>query len=152
MRISEGEQNERDFDWYCVDKDGRIGHFASAGFKRIPPSVEESAEDLRLLDEFFKKLSTVPEGHQLDERLTSECRTERYLHSYIAMADRGLFSFDIESHLKAESCYFRVAIPKRPLLFAELPEGVQKVLGRTRLLNYSLQDCSSIPYAATLAF
>ena len=51
MRISDDEQTYKDFDWYCVDGQGQLGHFASAGFKKVPPSVATSAEDLRFLTE-----------------------------------------------------------------------------------------------------
>ena len=150
MRISDDEQNYKDLDWYCVDSEGRVGHFASAGFKQIPPSVAESAEDLSFLDEFFSALPAIPDAHDLDKHLNPECRTERYLHSFVAMADRGLFSFDIETYPKPETCYFRVATPKQPLHFADLPAKVREILGRTTLKGNSLEDCSTIPYSATL--
>ena len=150
MRISEDEQKYRDFDWYCADVNGHVGHFASAGFKELPSSVSESAEDLAFLNDFFNKLTAVHDGHELDEQLTPERRTERYLHSFVAMADRGLFSFDIESYVRPEVCYFRVAMPKHPLLFSDLPENMRTVLGRTILREHSLAECSAIPYSATL--
>ena len=150
MRISPDEQTYKDFDWYCVDEEGRVGHFASAGFKRLPASVEASAEDLAFLDHFFDGLEAAPEAHELDQHLRAEQRSERYLRSYVAMADRGLFSFDIESYLRPNICYFRVAIPKTPLRFVDLPESVRAILGRTVLKTWSLEECSAIPYADTL--
>jgi len=150
MRISDDEQNYKDLDWYCVDSEGRVGHFASAGFKQIPPSVAESVEDLSCLDEFFSAIPAIPNAHDLDEHLTPECRTERYLHSFVSMADRGLFSFDIETYSKPETCYFRVAIPKHPICFEDLPERVREIFGRTALKSSSLEECSTIPYSATL--
>lgn len=150
MRISDEEQIYTDFDWFCVDADGHVGHFASAGFKQLPPSVAESAEDLALVNGFFTELSSIADAHELDELLTLEHRTERYLSSFVAMADRGIFSFDIDSYLKPETSYFRVAIPKHPLCFADLPARVQKVLGRTKLRDQLFDRCSSIPYADTL--
>lgn len=150
MRISEDEQTYKDFDWYCVDDQGRVGHFASAGFKRLPPSVEASAEDLSFLDRYFEALRVTPETHKLDEQLSSDQRTERYLRSFVAMADRGLFSFDIESYPRPEVCYFRVAIPATPLRFIDLPDVVKSILGRTVLKGRSFEECSAIPYAETL--
>ena len=150
MRISDDEQNYKDLDWYCVDKEGRVGHFASAGYKLIPPSVAESAEDLNLLDEFFSSLPAAPHAHELDAHLTEQQRSERYLHSFVEMADRGLFSFDIETYPTPETCYFRVAIPKEPLRFTELPKRIRDVLGRTSLKNSALQQSTTIPYTETL--
>ena len=151
MRISEDEQTYKDLDWYCVDDEGCVGHFTTAGFKKIPPTVAESAEDLKFLDEFFGQLAPVAEGHVLDEQLTPDMCTERYLQSFVAMADRGLYSFDIETYLNPEICYFRVAIPRTPLLFMNLPGNVRQVLGRTVLKGLSLEGSSTISYAATLS-
>jgi hypothetical protein len=149
MRISDEEQKYRDFDWHCGDADGRVGHFASSGFKRLPISVADSAEELSFLNDFFTQRVAVHHAHELDEHLTPECRTERYLHSFIAIADRGLFSFD-ESYLRPEICYFRVAIPTQALCLADLPDDVRGVLRRTTLSGYLLAQSSAIPYSATL--
>jgi len=151
MRISEEEQRDTDFDWFCVDEHGNIGHFASAGFKSIPPTVSESAEKLRSLEEYFASLDPVPGGHQFDEGLDPAWRTERYAHTFIAMADRGLFSFDIESYPRTDICYFRVASPKAPLRFDDLPDNIRTVLGRTVLRKRSLEHSSKISYAETLS-
>jgi len=151
MRISDDEQTYKDLDWYCVDDEGRVGHFTSAGFKRIPLSVAESADDLKFLNEFFSQLAPVTAGHEVDEHLTADKRTVRYLQSFVAMANRGLYSFDIESYLHSQISYFRVAKPKTPLLFMSLPERVRQVLGRTVLTGFSLELSSAIPYSATLS-
>lgn len=150
MRISEDEQTCGDFDWYCVDDQGQVGHFTSAGFKRLPPTVEASAEDLNFLDRFFEALVPIPEAHRVDERLARERRSKRYLDSFVSMADRGLFSFDIETYLRPGICYFRVALPLVPLRFVDLPDQVKEVLGRTVLKGRLLEECSEIPYAETL--
>jgi hypothetical protein len=150
MHVSEDEQSYTDFDWFWIDDNGNIGHFASAGHKAIPFTVAESVEDLKYLTDFFEGLSAVPDAHTLDEHLGPECRTERYLRSYIAMANRGLYSFDIESYLKPEICYFRVALPTSPLRFVNLPERVRAILGRTVLKDRSLEECSTVPYSHTL--
>jgi hypothetical protein len=150
VQISEDEQTYTDFDWFCVDLCGNVGHFTSAGYKAIPSSVARSAEDLRFLTDFFAGLNAAPDAHALDEHLVLECRTGRYLRDFIAMANRGLYSFDIESHLKPGICYFRVALPKSPLRFADLPEGIRAILGRTVLADRSLEECSVVPYSDTL--
>jgi hypothetical protein len=150
MRISDDEQNYKDLDWYCVDSDGRVGHFTSAGFKRVPRSVSESSADLEFLHQFFSTLPGTPNAHDLDEHLTPQQRSERYLHSFVEMADRGLFSFDIETYPTPDTCYFRVAVPKQPLRFADLPEGVRDVLSRTALKDRSFEQCTKIPYSETL--
>ena len=147
MHVSEDEQSYTDFDWFCVDDNGNVGHFASAGYKAIPSTVAESAEDLKYLTDFFEGFAAKPDII-IDDG--PECRTERYLRSYVAMANRGLYSFNIGSHLKPGICYFRVALPASPLRFVNLPEKVRAVLGRTVFKDRSLEECSMIPYSDTL--
>ena len=67
------------------------------------------------------------------------------------MADRGLFSFDIDSYLKPDLCYFRVAIPKSPLRFPDLPDKVREILGRTVLRDRYLAVSPAIQYSVTLS-
>lgn len=68
----------------------------------------------------------------------------------LTMADRGLFSYDVETYPTPDTHYFRVAIPKQPLRFLDLPTKVRKVLARTTLSSSSLEECSTIPYLTTL--
>lgn len=149
MRITPDEQQSLDVNWLCVDRDGLIAHFASASFKSIPQSVAESAEDLEYLTSFFTKLPPLSAGHELDANLPPKCRSARYLQSFVSMARRGLFCFDIDSYLKPEICYFRVALPA-PLRFPDLPADVRKILGRTEAKQVSFANNATIPYSATL--
>src|ERR1700689_1365386 len=102
MRIEETAQLTTDFDWFGVDEEGFVAHFTSAGFKRIPTTVSESAEDLGLVTDYFRNEAPVRGPHCVDEELPAlrpdwqgEQNESRYLESFVAMADRGLFSFDI---------------------------------------------------------
>jgi hypothetical protein len=157
MRIEETAQLTTDFDWFGVDEEGLIAHFASAGFKRVPTSVSENAEDLGLVTSYFKTEAPVRGSHRLDERLPGlrpdwkgEQKESRYLESFVAMADRGLFSFDIDSYLKSGIAYFRVACPVSPLGLGELPEHIQRIIARTRLAGVRLRSQSHVSYDATL--
>jgi hypothetical protein len=115
-KITEDEQESTDFDWFCVDDAGEIGHFTTAGFKRLPRNVERSAEDRDVLEEFFERQLKGGRGYQLDADLSKEIPTlksglERYLRDFVAMAGRGLYSFDIETYLSPEATIF--ALPCR---------------------------------------
>jgi hypothetical protein len=154
--IDEDEQYERDFDWFCVDEAGEIGHFTTAGFKRLPRSVEHSAEDRDVLEEFCERQLKGGRRYRVDADLPPEIMTpksglERYLRNFVAMADKGLYSFDIESYLSPKSHYFRVAVPLRPLQIEELPRHIQNILGRTQLRRRLLKDSARIIYEDTLA-
>jgi hypothetical protein len=154
--IAEDEQYERDFDWFCVDEAGEVGHFTTAGFKKLPRSVERSAEDRDVLEEFFERQLKGGRGYQVDANLSKEIPTlksgtDRYLRGFVGMADRGLYSFDIETYLSPGSYYFRVAVPLRPLHVEELPRHIQDILGRTQLKGRLLKDSSRIIYEDTVA-
>ena len=66
------------------------------------------------------------------------------------MADRGLFSFDIESYLRPGIAYFRVALPEAPLAIDELPPNIVKIISRTVLTGVRLRYQSQVFYDATL--
>jgi hypothetical protein len=157
MKIEETEQLTTDFDWFGVDEEGFVAHFASAGFKRIPASVSESSEDLGLVSNYFKTEAPVRGAHWVDEdslRLRPDWKGERnegrYLRSFAGMADRGLFSFDIDSYLKPGIAYFRVAHPLSPLELEQLPEPIRRIISRTRLAGVRLRNQSLISYEATI--
>jgi hypothetical protein len=157
LKIEETVQLTTDFDWFGVDEEGFIAHFASAGFKRVPASVSESAEDLVLVSNYFKTEAPVRGAHRVDEDLhgflpgwKGEQNESRYLRSFVAMADRGLFSFDIDSYLKPGIAYFRVACPLSPLGLEQLPEPIRRIIARTRLAGVRLRNQSLISYEATL--
>ena len=156
MEIGVLTQQDRDFDWFCVDETGAVGHFTTAGFKQLPPTVARSAEDLELVTDYFAKEAVAGKGYQVDEELAQEIpdaknRGERYLRSFVAMADKGLFSFDIASYLKPQICYFRVASPTLPLKLADLPEPVRNIVGRTVLKGRAFGSSSRVPYEDTLS-
>lgn len=159
MEIPFDKRAGTDFDWFGVDEEGLIGHFATAGFKRLPPSVATRAEDLKIVIDCFDNLAPVRASHRVDDKsLTTALQREwkgeknegRYLCSFASMADKGLFSFDIEPHLKPGIAYFRVASPEMPLHIGELPENIQRIVSRTSLGTVRLKDQSRVPYEATL--
>ena len=154
MQISEKEQSCTDFDWFGLDCEGAIGHFTTAGFKNLPKSVAKSREDLDLLLSYFED-APFREGHLVDSGVSRQIpeeisRGERYLRSFVAIADKGLYSYDIDSYLREGICYFRVALPVRPLHVSDLPMEVREVLSRTMLSPVRFRDATEIPYATTL--
>lgn len=159
MEIPFDKQAGTDFDWFGVDEEGLIGHFTTAGFKHLPPSVASSAEDLKLVTDYFESIAPVKGPHGVDNSsvaaaLQRDWRGEenegRYLRDFVSMADKGLFSFDIESYLRPGVAYFRVAWPAVPLTLNDLPNDVRKIVSKTVLKNVRFRDHSRIPYDATL--
>ena len=148
MMIDLQEQWDRDFDWFAVDAVGQLAHFTTAGMKKLPESVAVSAEDLALITSYFEKIAAHRGFHEVESNI-SEKNGDRYLRSFIAMADKGLFSFDIESHLAPSAAYFRVATPTSPLHLSELPTPISDIVARTRIEGTFSQRLH-IPYDETV--
>ena len=159
MEIPFRQAGRTDFDWFGVDGEGLIGHFATAGFKRRPPSIASRAEDLKIVIDYFDNLAPVRVSHRVDDKslaaaLQREWKGEkdegRYPCNFTPMADKGLLSFDIEPYLKPGIAYFRVASPETPLTIGELPDNIQRIVSRTLLGTVRLKNQSRVPYDATL--
>jgi hypothetical protein len=148
MRIDFEEQMDRDFDWFAVDTVGHLAHFTTAGMKQLPQSIAASAEDLALVARYFQESATNRGLHEVEPTI-SIIQGERYLRDFVAMAGKGLFSFDIESHLSPAAAYFRVATPVSPLHMSELPLAIRDVVARTRIEGTFVQR-SHISYYETL--
>jgi hypothetical protein len=66
------------------------------------------------------------------------------------MAEKGLYSFDIDSYLGPNICYFRVAVPVQPLRVENLPADIRTIVEKTVLSSMLLRNSATIPYAQTL--
>jgi len=161
MQVDPVIQQTTDFDWFGVDEEGLLGYFTTAGFKLLPRSVAGSAEDLNLVTDYFKMHADVLGSHRVDDEnlknaLNREWKGEhketRYLRDFISMADKGLFSYDIGSHLNPGISYFRVASPQIPLTLEDLPEHIRQIVSRTILKGLRLKNESHVPYEATVEF
>jgi hypothetical protein len=159
MEIPFDKQTWTDFDWFGVDEEGLIGHFTTAGYKRLPPSVASSAEDLKLVTDYFENNAPIKGSHAVDENSVAtalqrnwagEENEGTYLRTFVAMAEKGLFSFDIEAHLRPGITYFRVAYPEVEITIGGLPDRVANVVSRTVLRGVRLRIQSRVPYDATM--
>jgi len=158
MTIPRSEQESRDFDWFSVDADGHVGHFTTAGFKHLPNSVSGSAEDLEHVTDYFDNQAPVRGDHRVDTASIAGCKEwkgaeneGRYLASFASMADRGLYSFDIDTYVRPGIAYFRVAVPLSPISLDELPEDVRRIIQRTILQDVCFERSSRIGYESTLS-
>jgi hypothetical protein len=83
------------------------------------------------------------------ENWKGEKNETRYLESFVAMANKGLYSYDIETYERSGLAYFRVATPSSPINLNELPEDIRRVVARTHL-DLRLARCRTVDYQATL--
>jgi len=139
VSIPYDEEFTRDWDWYAVDSLGLLGHFTSAGFRRLPESVRADLEGTEACLEYFDRGTNVRCGYTIREDLES-CigafhnpdQRERYLRSFAHMASKGLFSFDTKPLSAGPGSYLLVARPKSPLRLDDLPAPIAQLVRKTR--------------------
>jgi hypothetical protein len=143
MVISDIQEQIEDLDWFGVDPNGLIAHFATGGCGFMPTNAKSSFEDMTLLKYFFRDelrpngFATIPIS--FEKRFatisflpgTIDPRTQ-FLHDHVHMASRGVYSFDFIMKPIRPSGYFLVAIPSNPLRCIDLPPNIQVILEKTR--------------------
>jgi hypothetical protein len=132
--ISDLEEETIDLDWFSIDNNGEIGHFASGGQGFLPPSVKSSKSNLTRLAEFFRhSLSTNGAAIESQALLShvqfnSRAQQARYLEDYSRMASKGLYSFNCIMDFNRPTSYFLVVKPSCPLKVDDLPDEIRQIL------------------------
>jgi hypothetical protein len=123
MKMSDFEENGRDWDWFCVGLNGEIIHFASGG-GRLPKAVKKSVEDLEFLSYYFLTLPIKNPNQNFN--LFG-------MNAYAEMAKRGLFSYD-NSYVDADGLHYKkIYHPVEKLYIHELHEEIQEILKDIRM-------------------
>jgi hypothetical protein len=148
--IADDEMFATDFDWFAVDRDGCIGHFTTAGLRRLPESVRISRPRLERLREYFECCPSV--GRSI---LTAGLEKERGFGgrplnwmSFLDMAARGLYSYDTEL-VHEFGLYYRAATPEKPIHLNDLPAEIAEALSATAL-EICFRESERIEEAQTL--
>ena len=121
-----------EFDWFAVDADGHVGHFATAGFGPVPAVVLTRLAELRELDERVLRLPAIgaATGH-----------LSGIIDDWLEMARRGLFAYDWK-HWNGP--YRRAATPSRPIALADLPPDVRELVQVVTWPDVRLAELSTI--------
>jgi hypothetical protein len=137
-QIEYDEEFTRDWDWYAVDLEGKLGHFATAGFRPLPIGLKNDLEGTeRCIQYFFEEAAVrcdfvVRAGLEDDAGgFKSLAQRDWYLKSFGEMGSKGLFSFDTELAPSPRK-YYLVTIPKRPFFIDQLPPDVREIVARIR--------------------
>jgi hypothetical protein len=136
-----------DIDWYMIDEEGQVAHFASAG-TYLPESVAASEEDGETLWQFFeglKSYSAIVINEQNPHFYSNTVPDKkRYLSSFVAMAQKGLYSYNSDSCDNDPSItkYVKVVSPSHPLNIKDLPDRIASLLKQTcaKKINFKNQD------------
>jgi hypothetical protein len=148
MRIPDDEEFTRDWDWFASDPVGAIGHFTTAGFRRLPRAIKEDWESAETCIRFFTEgiiarcaYSVSEDLETLVGGLDSPEERERYLRSFIDIAGKGLFSFDTTPLTSGSGHYLLVARPTRPLTCVDIPAKIAALVRRVTCPTY-FQDAT----------
>ncbi|WP_368185457.1 hypothetical protein [Aestuariibius sp. HNIBRBA575] len=110
-----------DIDWFAVDTEGKIAHFATGGVGFLPA---ETGKDLQAADAAFDVLFAANETTStiiIEENLpifSSDEKRSQYITAFENMAKRGYFSYDVADPSVQNSHYVLVAAPIKPALLA----------------------------------
>lgn len=145
MKYTIEMQPHLDIDWFAVDADGYIIHFASGGGE-LPNSVAESKEDTQKVAKYFRSYTdlggNVSISPYLDEvvKFSNQKERNRYLNDFILMSKKGLYSFDksVPSDFLDKN-YHLVAIPDNCLKLNDLPSGIASIIAKTKI-NSKVED------------
>lgn len=136
-RIEESEEFSRDWDWYAVDEDGKIGHFTTAGLRPLPETVRDDRDAAEKLIQHFEEARpfttcTVREAAERDAGGWGSRGRDGFIKSFAEMSKRGLFSHNTQMVHGPEAAYYLVSRPSEPLAVADVPDEIRVLLLRTR--------------------
>jgi hypothetical protein len=121
-------QCDIDLPWVAVDAAGRLAVFTTADQGPVPASALQASAAVEAV---VAELSVVG-GSRL---LVDYPRPD----DFVAFAERGLYAYDwCDAHRTAaasKGCYELVAVPLRPVLIGELPEGLRLPFEATLITN-----------------
>lgn len=154
--FTEFEQWENNYEFYLVDRDGRIGVFSHGGFRMLPPAIASDRHRFEKLVLYFEEIPDIPGGNAAvcPDLLRNIQRSElidfeRYVDFYSHFSRKGLYSFDSYNPGEVgDRAYFRVSCPGIGLCFEELPQEMRNLLLPMRVDGYSFENNSVIPASA----
>lgn len=133
--ISVEEQNSYDFDWFAVDSEGYLAHFASGGCS-LPKSIGEFfdsisimmlAEDVQSINDSSEFVIN-PELTNLKE-LNDENSLKNYVRTFVAYARKGLYSYDTAQPARLHNKeYHLIASPVNRLNINALPQSISRLI------------------------
>ena len=137
MSYTEADIDVFDIDWFAIDLDGFIGHFASAG-KVIPASVASSKVDNEELNHYFREVCP-PSSKYFNSPALSKFITffspsdeDRHLRDSRIISSRGVFSYDTRVEEKLDCTFFGLTFPESPRSIDRVPIRIADLLNRTK--------------------
>ncbi|QHD08081.1 hypothetical protein [Pseudomonas sp. R76] len=132
MEMDEEFLETYNLDWFASCPDGQLAHFATGGRCFVPMAVRRSLSIYENIYDYFLSVEDdiafeIVEGN-LPE-FSDSVQRERYLRSFVDMARKGLFSYDVSN----SGGYSLIAKPQRNRRIDDLPLGVRRSVHVLRL-------------------
>lgn len=126
-RISAGECEYTDMEWYGVDRKGNIAVFCSGGTGNLPEFVCENRERADELIDYFDVLKKMTSSVLMFPQSKG---AEQCARDY---SDKGLYYFDANDGTRPGICIFheyytKQSYPQYSLKYEQLPEKIQEIL------------------------
>ncbi|MDE6726134.1 MAG: hypothetical protein K2J79_11085 [Ruminiclostridium sp.] len=149
--MSRYEQDELfayDIEWYAANSLGQIAVFCTSGVGDVPEFVCEDKERNEFLIEFFDKL-----GYKCDCEICFTPPENNPMPGNVArrFSRKGLFYFDSDDCSKIhknigspQAFYTKHSYPEIPLLIAELPESIRKMMENNKINVVNFYDVNRI--------
>ena len=142
-RISAGECEFRDIEWYGVDGQGNIAVFCSGGVGNLPEFICENEERANELMEYFDK---IPKSTN-SILVFLKTKIGRAKQAAKDFSDKGLYYFDSDDGTELEvvtlhKYYTKHSYPERPLKYDLLPKHIREILkfNFMKIEDFSLVD------------
>lgn len=139
MEYSHEMQCAFDIDWFAIDDNGNIAHFASC-CSAIPPSVAASKEDNELLFQYFKSLPDIAENIAVRKDIEKLLGTnaagamKSYLADFMGWARKGLLAYDTKHvGVFSNTEYDLITQPDVLVNATHIPPQALIILKRTKL-------------------
>lgn len=139
MEYTAEMQSTLDIDWFAIDANDVLIHFASGGGP-LPLSISAHKEDTVKLSRYFRECPFNNQVIHINQKLSdfvflkSEQAKERYLSDFLSMSKRGIYSFDKTNPGNfAYRRFHLVSFPEASLQINVLSQDIVKILKRTRI-------------------
>ncbi|UXZ94142.1 hypothetical protein K3169_17370 [Pseudomonas phytophila] len=139
MKMDDGFIEVNDLDFFASFINGVLAHFATGGRGFVPASIRNSVSDYELVYEYILSLHDDYEFEVVEVNIptfSTTAQRDRYLKSFVSMAKKGLYSYDV-----FRDGYRLIAVPRKGRNSSELPARVKMALSALSLASNENTRC-----------
>ena len=133
------DPHDYDYDWFALDRDGFVGHFASGGSSLMPESLLKSDEVYGMVLHFIRSLPILGKASVVTRRKIR-------LQTFESMAEKGLYSFNCGvTRFSLLQRYEVIARPTIPLTVHSIKaQDIVSALMQTTMTKVRFPHCRMI--------